>query len=100
MKRVAIDDLPDDPLGAGGVFRQHWLAHVETLLASGEDVTLVFAPADYTHAEWRRVVTAALARKFAPRRVNAIAGEGEAAAAVEAYLASAPGVTGQYLECA
>ena len=41
-----------------------------------------------------------LARKHAPSRVNLVAGEGEALAAIETYLAAAPGVTGQYLEAA
>ncbi len=33
-----------------------------------------------------------------PRRINMIAGEGASLAAIESYLATAPGVTGQYLE--
>ena len=41
---------------------------------------------------------AGLARKHAPVRVNLVAGEGAALATSESYLATAPGVTGQYLE--
>ena len=43
-------------------------------------------------------IVAGLARKHAPRRINMVAGQGEAVDATEAYLAGAPGITGQYLE--
>ena len=98
MKRIAVDDLPREPLAAAGVFHQHWLHHVEHVLESGEDVMLAFEPADHTHREWRRAIVAGLARAHARRRVNAVAGEGAVLDAFEKYLASAPGVTGQYLE--
>ena len=99
MKRIAVEGLPDDPLAAAGVFHQHWLAHVEDVLGRGEDVMLFMPPADHIHREWRRAIVAGLARKHAPRRINMVAGgAGEAADATEAYLAAAPGITGQYLE--
>lgn len=98
MKRVAVDDLPPEPLAAAGVFHQHWLPHVEALLAGGEDVMVELAPAEYTHREWRRAVAAGLARAHTPRRVNVVAGEGAALDACALYLAGAPGITGQYLE--
>lgn len=98
MKRVTVDDLPAVPLAASGMFYQHWLAHIEAVLKSGEDVTIAVGRADYTHREWRRAVVAGLARTHTPQRVNMVAGEGAALAACEAYLASAPGVTGQYFE--
>lgn len=98
MKRVAVDDLPAEPLAAAGVFHQHWLPHIEALLTSGEDVMVALAPADHSHREWRRAIAAGLARAHTPRRVNVIAGEGAALDAFERYLADAPGVTGQYLE--
>lgn len=98
MKRVAVDDLPADPLAAAGVFHQHWLPHVEAILQCGEDVTVTLAPADHTHREWRRAIAAGLARAHAPRRANVVAGEGAALDAIADYLAAAPGVTGQYLE--
>ena len=82
MKRVAVDDLPAEPLAAAGVFHQHWLPHIEALLAGGEDVMVVLTPADHTHREWRRAIAAGLAREHTPRRVNLVAGEG--AAVVEA----------------
>ncbi|QPC99599.1 Rossmann fold domain-containing protein [Qipengyuania soli] len=98
MKRIAVDGLPDDPLAAAGVFHQHWLAHVEDFLGKGEDVMIVVPSADHTHSEWRLAIVAGLARKHTPRRVNMVAGEGEAVDATETYLAAAPGITGQYLE--
>ena len=98
MKRVAVDDLPAEPLAAAGVFHQHWLPHVEALLAGGDDVMVALFPADHTHREWRRAIAAGLARAHTPRRVNLVAGEGAVLAAIERYLADAPGITGQYLE--
>ena len=98
MKRVAVDDLPAEPLAAAGVFHQHWLPHVEALLAGGDDVMVALSPADHTHREWRRAIAAGLARAHTPRRVNLVAGEGAVLAAIERYLADAPGITGQYLE--
>lgn len=98
MKRIVVDGLPDDPLAAAGVFHQHWLAYVEDVLGSGEDVMLELPATDHTHREWRRAIVAGLARKHAPRRINMVAGEDGALDASAAYLAAAPGVTGQYLE--
>lgn len=98
MKRVAVDDLPEAPLAAAGVFHQHWLPHIEALLESGEDVMVSLASADHTHREWRRAVAAGLARTHAPQRVNFVAGDGEVLDAFVRYLAAAPGITGQYLE--
>ena len=101
MKVIAVDDLPGDPLAAAAVFHQHWLPFAEEILASGEDLLLAFAPADHAHGGWRRAAVAALARKHAPRQVNAVASPGSASlAAAQRYLAEAPGVTGQYLPLA
>ena len=98
MRRVTVDDLPTEPLAAAGLFHQHWLQHVEVLLRTGADVMVALAPADYTHRQWRRAIAAGLAREHAPQRVNLIAGQGAVLDAFERYLATAPGVTGQYLE--
>lgn len=101
MKRVAVDDLPVEPLAAAGVFHQHWLPHVETLLARGDDVAVTLPRADHTHAEWRRAAAAMLARAHAPRRVLLVAGEsGPALDSCLRYCEGAPGITGQYLEAA
>lgn len=98
MKRVTVDDLPDEPLAAAGVFHQHWLPYVEAVLAAGEDVLVALPLADHTHREWRRAIAAGLARAHAPKRLIVVAGQGIALDVCETYLAAAPGVTGQYLE--
>ena len=98
MRRVTVDDLPVEPLAAAGVFHQHWLPHIESLLEGGEDVMVALGSADHTHREWRLAVAAGLARAHAPRRINIVAGEQEALDAIERYLSDAPGLTGQYLE--
>jgi NAD(P)-dependent dehydrogenase (short-subunit alcohol dehydrogenase family) len=68
------------------------------VLVDGEDIVLAFPAADHTHKGWRLAVVQQLARDAAPLRVNALSGGDEAAvAAAVAYLASAPGVTGQLL---
>jgi hypothetical protein len=98
MKRIVIDDLPEDPLAAASVFHQHWLPHAKSALEAGEDVVLIFAEADFTHEAWRLAAVQGLARSFAPRRINAVTGSDKSLAAMTAYLDDAPGVTGQYLQ--
>ena len=67
----------------------------------GEDLVLIFPPADHTHRAWRLAVVQGLAREHAPARVNALAGGNTATvAAALAYLASADGVTGQCIPLA
>ena len=67
-------------------------------LRAGEDLVLIFPPAPYDHRGWRLAAVQDLARAAAPGRVNAIAGDDEAAIAQAlAYLEGAPGVTGQLL---
>ena len=100
MKRIEVDGLPQDPLAAAGLFHQNWLDPIERALQGGQDVMVTLEPADHTHGEWRKAAAAMLARKHTPQRVNLIGGEGEAVDAIEAYLAKAPGITGQYLEAA
>ena len=59
---------------------------------------IIFAPADHTHRAWRLAAVQGLARALAPRRVNALASDSEAAiTAALAYLEGAAGLTGQYL---
>ena len=98
MKRIEVRNLPDDPLAAAGEFHRLSLPQIEDALRSGEDVMIAMASVDHTHRDWRRAAVAGLARKHTPRRVNAVAGAGSALDPVEEYLASAPGITGQYLE--
>lgn len=59
---------------------------------------VALAPADHTHRQWRTSVATGLARAYAPQRVNFVAGRGAPLDAFAAYLAGAPGITGQYLE--
>jgi len=64
----------------------------------GEDLVLVFPPAPYDHRGWRLAAVQDLARALAPRRVNGVAGDDERAIEqAVAWLAEAPGVTGQLL---
>jgi hypothetical protein len=94
---LPVGQLPDEPLEAATVFLREELAEVAAAAAGG-DLTLVFAPADHTHRGWRLAIVQELARKYAPRRINAVASDDEAAiAAAERYLAASPGVTGQLL---
>jgi len=124
--RFEIGDLPEAPLAAAAVFHADVLPLLEHALiaplkeeattlepaeaapiiahdalppevAGDGALTLIFAPADYTHRAWRAAVVQALARAHAPLRINAVASDdARAIDAAEAYLDAAPGVTGQY----
>jgi len=93
---VRADDLPDDPLAAAAAFHAGIVPQVR---AATGDVVITLAAADHTHEGWRLAAVQSLARAAAPAaRVNAIAGGDAAAqAAALAFLAAAPGVTGQVL---
>lgn len=100
MGVLRIEGLAQAPLDASAQFHSHWLPRIgETLVGRpGEDLALVFAPADYTHRAWCLAAVQELARAHAPCRINAVSGSSEAQVATAlAYLDSAPGVTGQYL---
>ena len=65
---------------------------------SGEDLVLIFPPAPFDHRGWRLAAIQDLARAAAPVRVNGIvSGDEQAIAATLAWLAKAPGITGQLL---
>ena len=96
--RLDISGLPDEPVAAAEVFYADWLARVREALDHAEAVVLVLPPADHTHRDWRLGAVRSLARQHAPKRVNMTAGSvAEAVDGIADYLASAPGVTGQYL---
>ena len=96
MAVVRIEGLPEAPLVAAAMFHGEWLPRAVGALT--EDLVLVFPPADHTHRAWRLAAVQGLARTAVPHRVNALASDDEAAiAAGIAFLAAAPGVTGQYL---
>lgn len=99
MRLVEAGNLPDNPTDASSVFHQTAVPEIRAAIGSGDlPICVVFNPADHTHSAWRRAAVQALAREAAPGRINAIAGEDEAASASAIdYLARAPGVTGQYL---
>ncbi len=97
--RLDIADLPAEPLDAAGDFHARYLSRARALLDGATSLVLVFPLADQAHHGWRLAVVQQLARIAAPAaRVNAITGAD--AAGIEqtlAWLADAPGVTGQIL---
>lgn len=95
---LQVGPLPQEPLAAAARFHAETLAQALSCLADDADLVLVFGAADHTHRDWRLGVVRGLARQYAPLRVNAVAGDDEAAIAQAlAYLRAAPGVTGQLL---
>jgi hypothetical protein len=99
MLLIRASDLPGEALAAAAAFHARVLPEVLAALAGGtECLTLVFPPADHSHRAWRLAAVQGLAREHAPLRVNGVESADEAAiSAAQAYLATAPGVTGQYL---
>jgi hypothetical protein len=94
---LRVEGLPGAPLDAAASFHQGWLPRARETL-SGADLLLVFAGADHTHRAWRLAAVQELAREAAPRRVNGVVGDDQAAIdEAAAWLAQAPGVTGQLL---
>ena len=98
MRLVTVTGLPEAALAAAGAFHRDHLAEIEGILKNGEDIMIALVPADHTHREWRLALAAGLAREHTPARANVVAGEGAAIDAFAAYLAEAPGITGQYFE--
>lgn len=95
---LRIEGLPQGALDAAAVFHGEWLPRVREALAEAGAVALVFRPAPYDHRGWRLAAVQDLAREAAPKRVNAVAGDDEPAMAETlAWLARAPGITGQLL---
>lgn len=98
MALLRVGGLPDDPLPAAAHFHAHILPQIAPTDAA---LMLVFDPADHTHRGWRLAVVQALARQWAPARINAVASADQGAIlAAGTYLDNAPGVTGQYLPLA
>lgn len=102
MALLRVGPLPREALAAAARFHALVLPRVLALLdpppPEEDHVTLVFEPADHTHRGWRLAAVQGLAREHAPMRINALAGDDEAAIAAAArYLARAEGVTGQLL---
>jgi len=93
---LRIQGLPGTPLDAATEFHRAWLPQARDACQTG-DVALVFAPAGHEHRAWRLAAVQALAREAAPRRANAVVGEGDAVEHTVGWLARAPGITGQLL---
>jgi len=91
---------PSSALDAASMFHQDIVPELRRLLASddADSVVLLLPPADHVHAAWRLAAIQGLAREAAPLRVNAIVGDaGPGVDEAIAFLADAPGVTGQIL---
>jgi len=109
MPVYRVGPLPEEPMAAAAAFYGEHGARVLPALQAArgdapgraQDIVIIFAPADHTHRGWRLAAVQALARAAAPLRVNAVESDDEAAiAAARAYLAGAPGLTGQVLPLA
>lgn len=97
---LRIEGLPEAPLDAAAAFHAGWLPEARDL-AERDELVLVFPPAPYDHRGWRLAAVQDLARAAAPRRVNGVVGDDEAATGqAVAWLAAAPGITGQLLDTA
>ncbi len=96
---LRVGPLPDDPLAAAADFHARVLPAALAALDGGALlVTLVFDPAGHPHRAWREAAVQTLALARAPARINALASADAAAiAATQAFIAAAPGLTGQYL---
>ncbi|RDC60422.1 hypothetical protein HME9302_01629 [Alteripontixanthobacter maritimus] len=98
IQRIDVGALPAAPLDAAAMFQNDWLAAIRQATERA-DCIIVLGVADHTHRNWRVAMVRGLAREAAPRRVNIVAGnEQDAVDAALAYLASAPGITGQLLD--
>src|SRR5690606_21012098 len=90
----------DHPLDAAGEFFTNHASEIRGAMRGLDRsvLSIVFEPAGHEHRAWRLAAVQELARELAPHRINGIVGSDEAAIAeVAAYLAGAPGVTGQLL---
>jgi hypothetical protein len=94
---LVVEGLAGSPLDAAADFHRVWLPLAREASQSG-DLVLVFPSADHEHRGWRLAAVQELAREASPRRVNGLAGsDANAIDQATAWLASAPGVTGQLL---
>lgn len=88
--------LPENPLDAAALFHIKLLPSIRAAIAEAGDIVIAFDPAGHEHDSWRTTITQELAREAAPARVNGVVGVmGEAMDGTTAFIASAPGITGQ-----
>ncbi len=98
MQVILVDDLPAAPLAAAAYFHGFIVPQIEAQAQGASGVTLLLPAADDTHRAWRAAALGALARALAPARINALAGGDEAERQrALAFVAGAPGLTGQVL---
>ena len=88
-----------EPLAAAARFHAEYLPEIEDVLAGGSGVILQFGAAEEKPHRWRKEALAALARKYAPLRVNGVSplsgGDNAALQAAIDFLSGNEGVTGQ-----
>jgi len=99
---MQVHGLPDQPLDAVDVFHDRVAPALLDALAQLDpdgDLVIVFEPAGPEHRAWRLAAVQDFARAAAPNwRCNAVTGDDQRLLApLLAYLAAAPGVTGQML---
>lgn len=97
---LTVEALPAEPLEASAAFHADHLAEAERMLA-GEGVSalaICLPEAGTDQDDWRLAIARDLARAWTPRRVNLVGGPGGTPREEAlAYLADAPGITGQYI---
>ena len=95
---LRIEGLPEAALDAAAAFHAEWLPKAREVLGTVDQLVLSFPTESYDHRGWRLAAVQDLARAAAPKRVNGIVGDEETALdETVAWLATAPGVTGQLL---
>ncbi|MEE4337203.1 Rossmann fold domain-containing protein [Erythrobacter sp.] len=101
---LTVETLPAEPIAASAAFHADHLAAAERMLAGDgvEAIAICLPAADTDHDDWRLALARDLARRWTPRRVNVVGGAvggaaGDAREDALAYLADAPGITGQYI---
>mgnify|MGYP000215224258 CR=1 FL=1 len=95
---LRAEELPQLPVDAALEFYARFVPSLRLALADSDEAAVIFEPEDHAHRAWRRAAVQELAREAAPKRVNAIEGDDDTAIAETlAFLAGAPGVTGQLL---
>lgn len=92
-----VGTLPEAALDASTAFYALHLPAIAARAGEGpESLVVIFPATSYDHRTWRRAAMADLARAYAPVRILGLAeGDPSEEARILAYLAAAPGVTGQ-----
>ena len=96
--KFQVPPLAGSPVEAAAGFHANVLPTILERLREVDELLIVFPVADHSHRAWRLADVQGLAREHAPIRINAVASNDPAAVAeAAAFMARAPGVTGQYL---